>query len=206
MLAAVCVLVAALAAGAVYANAATPKAATSPAAAPSPSPTRPALAYGACPTPTTLSPGARAAKVVGGCPQPCPALNVRMPATMAGLAVTREDPCSEFRSASGKLALDAVALYGLRQPDKLLMATLEIGHFVVAAPAGDPSFRSAILDRIGDSQPQSLLVGRSTVYVSVSPSLVLVSWFRQRYLFILVLRDSYTLPKTLLRAALGIQP
>lgn len=135
----------------------------------------------------------------------CTPLKVAAPNTMAGLKVTAENPCSTYLEARGDRALDAVALLGLRGDSNLLMATLEIGHFRSAAPLNDAGFRSEVLQSIGDLVPRPLVVGGQTVEVSASPGLVLVSWIRGNYLYVLALRDTYATPKELLRVALKVQ-
>lgn len=135
----------------------------------------------------------------------CAALAVHAPNTLSGLKVTNENPCATFLEARGDRALDAVALLAIRQNDNLLIATLEVGRFKPSAPIGDSAFQSGVVDSIGDALPQVLSVGSDTVYTSSSPGLVLISWIRGRYLYVLAVRVTYGFPKALLRDALKVR-
>jgi hypothetical protein len=157
------------------------------------------LAAGSKPSPSPHAKSTAAAK------PKCSVLKVAAPNTLAGLKVGPADPCSTFLQARGDRALDAVSLLTVRQSDELLIATLEVGRFSKAAPVSDPDFRAGVVDSIGDVAPRSLQVGSETVYTSASPGLVLVTWIRGRYLYVLAIRQTFGFPKALLRDALKVQ-
>jgi len=173
---------------------------------PSPSPTVSPAAGQASPAPSAAPATPSPAASASPCGSGCPTVDVNAPLSMNGLGVDREDACADFKNASGRLAIDRLTLLGIRQPrqQQLLMATLEIAHFVAAAPLDQPSFQAGILDSIGAVKPQQLLVGDEVANVSKAPGLLIASWFRGRYLFILVIRDTYDQPKSLLRAAMKV--
>jgi hypothetical protein len=150
------------------------------------------------------SPSAHAKAAAPAKPK-CSVLKISAPNTLAGLKVSPADPCSTFLEARGDRALDAVSLLTVRQSDDLLIATLEVGRFSKAAPVSDRDFRAGVIESIGDVAPRSLLVGKETVYTSSSPGLVLVTWIRGHYLYVLAIRQTFGFPKALLRDALKVQ-
>lgn len=160
----------------------------------------------ACPSPYTKGFHKAPANVPPGCPGPCPALSVSTPATMGGLVVGREDPCGDFQSSNTTRALDAVALFSVREPTQLLIATLEVGRFSPAAPLGDTGFRDGVISQIGQTTPQALWLEGHPVYATSSPGLTLICWFKGRYLFVLAVRNNYDQPKSILRDALKVNP
>ena len=185
------------------------KPASSSAATPSPAAghsKRATAVVEACPSPYTQGFHRAPANVPAGCPAPCPALQVSTPPTMGGLVVSREDPCGDFQASNPARALDAVSLYSLREPTKLLIATLEIGRFTKKAPLDDSSFRGGVIAQVGSTEPQPLWLDGREVYATASTGLVLISWYRGRYLFILAVRDNYAEPKAILRDALKVAP
>lgn len=153
---------------------------------------------------TAVKPSPKPSPKAAAAPR-CALLKLRTPNTLGGLKVTYANPCSTFLEARGSRALDGIALITLRQPDDLLMATLEVGRFQSSAPISDASFRSGVIGSIGDVDPRPLQVGGETVYASASPGLTLVTWIRGRYLYVLAIRSNYAFPKALLRDALKVQ-
>ncbi len=160
----------------------------------------------ACPTPYTVGLQKAPSRVPAGCPGPCPAIGVSTAPTMGGLVVGREDPCADFQSSSASRALNGIALFSLREPNRLLIATLEVGRFAPDAPLSDGDFRDGVMSQIGSTTPQALWLDGHEVYATSTTGLVLVSWFRGRYLFVLAIRDNYDQPKAILRDALKVNP
>ena len=163
------------------------------------------LAAGSKPSATPTPKAAAKAATKAAAKPRCSVLKVQAPNTLGGLKVTTADPCSTFLEARGDRALDSVALLTLRGDQDLLMATLEVGRFSASAPVSDPAFRSGVIVSIGNVQPRSLEINGQTVYTSASPGLVLVSWLRGRYLYVLAIRQTFGFPKALLRDALKVQ-
>jgi hypothetical protein len=127
-----------------------------------------------------------------------------VPKTLNGLRVSQEKVGPPSRS--GKQYLDQISLYSLRRPDRQLEGTLQIGRFRAGAPVHSLTFQRKIAGQIGVSVPVEQRVQDMTLFVTTAKRLSVVAWFRNRYLYILSIRDDYTSPKSLIRAALEITP
>ena len=165
-----------------------------------------ATAIVACPSPYTQGFQKAPPQVPSGCPAPCAALHVQTPATMGGLVVGREDPCGDFQASNPSRALNAVALFSMREPTQLLIATLQVGRFSSAAPLGDSGFRDDVISQIGSTAPEPLWLDGHEVFATSTTGLVLICWFKSRYLFILAVRNNFDQPKSILRDALKVNP
>jgi hypothetical protein len=160
----------------------------------------------ACPSPYTQGFQKAPKNVPAGCPGPCAALGILTPATMGGLTVGREDPCGDFQSSNTARALNGVALFSLREPTQLLIATLEVGRFAPSAPIGDAGFRDGVISQIGSTAPQPLWLDGHEVFATSTTGLTLICWFKGRYMFVLAVRNNYDQPKSILRDALKVNP
>lgn len=196
------VLIAAPSGGTARASSSSP----SPAASSHRATQRASTAIVACPSPYTQGFQKAPAHLPSGCPGPCAAIGVLTPATMGGLVVGREDPCGDFQASNTSRALDGVALFSLREPTQLLIATLEVGRFSPAAPVGDSGFRDEVVSQIGSTTPEPLWLDGHEVFATSTAGLVLICWFKSRYLFILAIRDNFDQPKAILRDALKVNP
>jgi hypothetical protein len=138
---------------------------------------------------------------------PAPRLLPAMPDQLLGLAVVREKVSGGLSHGDNPPYLDAMQLFSLRDPDKQLEATLEIGHFNGDARIGSVDFEQGIVLQIGaTSVQQQLRFGTRRVYVTADNGLSLAVWFSGRDLFVLSMRTAFTQPKALIRAALQVRP
>jgi hypothetical protein len=130
-----------------------------------------------------------------------------MPDQLLGLAVVREKVSGGLSHGDNPPFLDAMQLFSLRDPDKQLEATLEIGHFNADARIGRADFEQEIVQQVGaTSLQQQLRFGARRVYVTADNGLSLAVWFSGRDLFVLSMRSAFTQPKALIRAALQVRP
>jgi hypothetical protein len=138
--------------------------------------------------------------------QVCAKLPIKMPPTLDNLPVSREESCTDLKSATRPAAVDAMALYSLRRKDSLLLATLQISRFAANVDASSLAVQHSIITQLSPTVPAVLRVGDTTVYHTQSSTVTLLSWFKGRYLFVLAARDLVGRPRTLLRDALEIRP
>ena len=127
-----------------------------------------------------------------------------LPATINGLSVTAEDIGKARAAASGTQYLADVRLVSLRDPDKQLEATLELGLFGANADVGSSDFQRSVAEQIGDGVAVTVQVGGRPVFVKTSRKLSILVWFTGTTLSVLSVRDTYPSPKALLRATLAI--
>jgi hypothetical protein len=138
-------------------------------------------------------------------PSPLP-LPPQVPAQLLGNQVQRENIAPALSGNTRQIYFDHVDLYSVRRSDNFLQATLEIGRFKRGTDYGAEYFQRSLVDQIGSSQPTANLVGSDLVYITTAKGLVVASWFRGNHLVILSIRDTFDLPKTLIRQALPIKP
>jgi hypothetical protein len=124
--------------------------------------------------------------------------------TLNGLTASREN----VRKALGSVQrsyVDATSLYSFRTGD-VLQATLQVSRFSKEATTDKASFHTQVVGKIGSTVPQAFKVGTDTVYLTTGKRQNIAVWFRDRYLFVLAVREEYDQPRTLLRQALEIRP
>jgi hypothetical protein len=134
-----------------------------------------------------------------------PPAGPKLPATIQGLTVKREDITKTLKEDRRQLYVDGVWLYSLRQ-GKELMATVELGRFRSVAPWQDSTFDLSLAGQLGGSVPAVVRVDGTPVYISTTHGLQLASWERHGYLVIVGIRNSYKSPKDLLRQVLEVTP
>jgi hypothetical protein len=148
-----------------------------------------------------------ALQVHAASPAPAPRVLPVMPDQLLGLAVVREKVSGGLSHSDNPPYLDAMQLFSLRDPDKQLEATLEIGHFNGDARIGSVEFEQGIVQQVGaTSAQQQLRFGARRVYVTADNGLSIAVWFSGRDLFVLSMRSAFTQPKALIRAALEVRP
>ena len=128
------------------------------------------------------------------------------PDQMVGLNVVKEDIAKTLAQDKSPLYTDRVGLYSLRDPSKLLEATLEIGHFRSGYQTNSTQFQQSIVGNIGSTQPITIRLGVTPVYISSAKGLVLAVWFNGDYMLTLAIRRTFQKDKELLREALGVNP
>jgi hypothetical protein len=130
-----------------------------------------------------------------------------MPAQMLGLDVKQEKTPRKLSGSSDPPYFDAMWLYSLRDDAKGLQAILEVGHFNADAQVGSTDFQQRIAQQIGSTSAlRQLRFGADRVDITSNDQLTVAVWFKGRDIFILTVRDTYTQPKSLVRAALGLKP
>jgi hypothetical protein len=124
--------------------------------------------------------------------------------TLNGLTAKRENVSKALGSAH-RSYVDATSLYSFRTGD-VLQATLQVSRFSKEATTDKNSVHTQVVGRIGSTVPQAFKVGTDTVYLTTGKRQNISVWFRDRYLFVLAVREEYDQPRTLLRQALDIRP
>jgi hypothetical protein len=127
-----------------------------------------------------------------------------VPGELNGLKVKREDVSKALKGAK-RPYLDAVALFSLREGDKL-QATLQIGRFASDAAYKTKTFRATLLNTVGGGSAKEFHVGTSQVYLTTGDRQTIALWFADQYIYILSSRDDYTFARSLLRSSLEVKP
>ena len=130
---------------------------------------------------------------------------VRIPGKLNGLSVKREEIQDTVTDGARRPYLDAIALFSLRQKDKL-QATLQIGRFSSDAKYNDDEFRATLLNTIGGGVAKKLRMGDHDVFFTTGDRQSLAVWFEDRFIYILSSRDDYDYARGLLRQALEVSP
>lgn len=123
---------------------------------------------------------------------------------LLGLPIAQEDMTATVARADDAF-VESIGLYSMRRDD-LLQATLQVSKFRSNAPIEKASFRSSVVRQIGGRTIETFRMGSTTVYRTTGRKQTISLWFRGRYLFVLSVRESFTQPRTLLRAALEVKP
>lgn len=122
-----------------------------------------------------------------------------LPAEVLGLSVSTEDISLQLAGQERSYVTD-LGLFGLREGDPpLLKATLQISRFNDQAEVGKASFRSQVLNRVGNTVPLEFRVDDQRVFITSGNSQTIAVWFRGKELRILSVRADYPFPRTLLR-------
>jgi hypothetical protein len=127
-----------------------------------------------------------------------------VPSELLGLPVAQED-MRDTVSRSKDAFIESVGLYSMRR-DELLQATLQVSRFSKDAPIQRAAFRQSLVSQIGGRRVQSYRMGEETVYRTTGRKQVISLWFKGHDLFVLSVRDTFESPRSLLRAALEIDP
>lgn len=130
-------------------------------------------------------------------------MEVDVPEQILHLEVDGED-VTENLAGVERSYVDGMALYSLREDD-LVKATLQVGRFNDDAEYRTSNFRRAIVNQIGGVRPQTVRLDEETVYLTKGTKQQIAVWFRDRYLFVLAVRDDYAYPRSLIREALEIE-
>ncbi len=126
-----------------------------------------------------------------------------VPKKLLDLSVGQEDVTAALERYRNSYVTNT-ALYSLRQ-GKLLQATLQIS-LLNELSERSPDFERSVVGQIGGSVPRVQRIGTDTVYLTRGTKQNVSIWFHDRYMFVLATRDEYPRPRTLLRAALAIDP
>ena len=122
---------------------------------------------------------------------------IRLPSQLLGLQVKPEDVSKQFDKTK-RAYVSNVGLFSLREKD-LVRATLEVGRFNSLARPQDPGFRARIINRLGTTKPETLLVGTTSVYATSGTDQNIYAWFEGRGFYVLTTHREYEFPRTLLR-------
>jgi hypothetical protein len=127
-----------------------------------------------------------------------------LPPAVLGLKVAKEDVSEPIKELD-KTYVEALSMYSFRR-DELLQATLQISRITAKGDTGTARFRSAVVNQLGDSTPQEVRLGDTTVYVTSGTEQRLAVWFRDHYFFVLASRNDFEQPRSLLRSVLDLRP
>lgn len=127
-----------------------------------------------------------------------------VPAEILGLKVEAEDLGTELKRARPSY-VEGVRLFSLRAK-KLLVATLQVSLLREESDWRSSSFRRAVVNQIGGSAPKSQRMSGMTVWLTTGTKQRISIWFKERYLFVMSVREDFDRPRTLLRTALEIDP
>jgi hypothetical protein len=125
-----------------------------------------------------------------------------LPKRILDLTVKREDVHERVGGVKRPYVV-ATGLYSLRE-GKELQATLQISEFSAKADVGDPSFRLAIVNQIGSTQPRAFRMGSHTVYLTTAKRQAVAVFFKKRSFVVLSTLDTYDEGRSLLRALLEL--
>ena len=128
----------------------------------------------------------------------------RLPSELLGLQVKRED-IAEVLDSTKRPYLDEAGLYSLREGETL-QATLQVGHFADGVDHTLPEYREKLLTTVGGGSIRELRLGDRQVYLTTGDRQQVALWFEGAYLMVLSTREEYETPRSLLRAALELQP
>ena len=138
--------------------------------------------------PTRRNSGAGAKVSTGG---------VSLPVQIVGLQVKPEDVSKQFEQAE-RAYVSSLGLFSLREND-LVRATLQVSRLNAVANPRDSNFRALIINRLGTTTPETLLVGKVEVYATSGTDQVIYGWFEERSFFVLTTHRDFEFPRTLLR-------
>ena len=128
-----------------------------------------------------------------------------VPDGIEGLKVAQQD-VSDAVQRSRQAYVDAFSLYGMRTPDDLLEATLEVTRFNPDAAYKTEQFRQSVVGQIGSSKALPVRMANTTVYQTTGKQQEISVWFQDRYLFVLSVRSDFAQPRALLRQMVGVKP
>lgn len=126
-----------------------------------------------------------------------------VPGGLLDLQIKQEDMAAALKQAN-RSYVEAIGMWSMRRED-LVQATLQVSRFNENADYKSSAFRRQVLQQIGGTAPQDLILGDRTVHLSRSTKQTLAVWFEDRYFFVLAVRDDYDKSRTLIREALKIE-
>lgn len=121
-----------------------------------------------------------------------------------GLTISQEDTTDALADAR-RAYVDAIGLYGFRDRDGVLQATLQVTRFNESADYESERFRHGLVAELGGSVPKQLRLGESSVYVARRTSQTRTAWFDGPYFLVLAVRKEFEAPYALVREAVGIK-
>lgn len=127
-----------------------------------------------------------------------------IPAEVLGLNVTTENT-KDYVDAVNRSYMDEFGLYAFRKGD-LLQATLQVIKFTEDANYEDPKFRGQLVTQIGSSKAQPFRMDETEIQLTTGTKQQIGIWFKDRYMFVMSIRDEYLQPRTLLRTVLEYKP
>jgi hypothetical protein len=127
-----------------------------------------------------------------------------VPADALGLRIAPEDATAALQKGD-RAFVDRFGLYSLRREEEL-MASLQVSRVNGDDPDTIERFRDAVITDIGSSRPREVLVGDEIVYFTTGERQQIAFWFRDRWLFVLSMREELTQRRALLRRMLEIRP
>lgn len=125
--------------------------------------------------------------------------------TVLGLNITAEE-VGETLDEARRSYVDAAGLYGFRDAEEELQATLQVTRFNAGAETELPTFRHGLVAKLGGSIPKAIRVGDDEVFVARRTEQLRAAWFHDEWFFVLTTNDRYEMPLALLREALEIRP
>lgn len=127
-----------------------------------------------------------------------------LPGELLGLRVSEEEPGSTLGTVDSTY-MTSFGLYALRDGD-LLQATVQVGDLASEdRDVTSPEFRREVALNIGGQESQPFRMGDDTVYLTAGRKQSISIWFRDARMYVVSVRDTYTTPRTLLRALIENQ-
>lgn len=127
-----------------------------------------------------------------------------LPASLNGLAVTPEKVDKALLTAKHSY-LDSVGFFSLRK-DKVVQATVQVGHFGPSARLSSPDFRTSIVNSSSPGTPATVNIGSTPVQQSRGTKSTVTVWFSKDRLVILTVLKTYPGGRSLLEQALTALP
>jgi len=125
--------------------------------------------------------------------------------TVLGLRIAAEDVGGVLDEARRSF-VDAAGLYGFRDEEGELQATLQVTRFNDEAEPELPAFRHGLVTKLGGSIPKVVRIGDDEVFVARRTAQLRAAWFHERWFFVLSANDRFEFPLALLRETLEIRP
>lgn len=126
-----------------------------------------------------------------------------LPGEILGLKVAREDMTDALKQAR-RSYVDAVGLWSLRR-EELVTATLQVSRFNENADYKNSEFRQQVVQQLGGTAPQEVVIGDERVNLSRSTKQTLAIWFRDDHFVVLAVRDDFEHSRALIREALELE-
>jgi hypothetical protein len=127
-----------------------------------------------------------------------------VPPAVLGLKVAKEDMTEPVKEVDSTY-VEALSMYSFRR-DELLQATLQVSRITDKGETDTDRFRRAVVNQLGDSTPQQVRLGDTTVYLTSGTDQRLAVWFQGQYFFVLASRNDFEQPRSLLRSVLELRP
>lgn len=128
---------------------------------------------------------------------------VTLPSQVLGLKVAKEQVSKDVLKVD-RPYIDSVGIFSMREND-LLRATLQVSRMNAVARPKSNSFRNSIINLMGTTSPQKLLVSDTVVYNTAGNKQSLFVWFEGRGFYVLSVHEDYEFPRTLLRRMIDLE-